>query len=192
MAVDFAFRKKAVASLTSKIGVYILADLDNVPIYVGKSVQGIRARVARHLTSARSDIIANRQIDVWEIAYVWEFPTEDKQNMNNLEALLFYHYNPKSLLMNGTRPPLPTSTAAIPKPTKIVAVMSETEIAERKKPEQRLPRQAEMYAQIIGHFLTVKNSNQIARAIAAHFGRLSKYHKLLLRLPAEDEKDIDE
>ena len=29
---------------------------------------GIRSRVARHLTSARSDIIANRQIDVWEIA----------------------------------------------------------------------------------------------------------------------------
>lgn len=64
MAVDFTFRKRAVASLTNQVGVYILADLDNVPIYVGQSKDGIRARVARHLTSARSDIIANRQIDV--------------------------------------------------------------------------------------------------------------------------------
>ena len=44
------------------------------PIYVGQSVDGIRSRVNRHLTSARSDIIANRQIDVWEIAWVWAYP----------------------------------------------------------------------------------------------------------------------
>lgn len=64
MAVDFIFRKKQVSRLTSSIGVYILADLDNVPLYVGQSVDGIRQRVQRHLTSARSDIIANRQVDV--------------------------------------------------------------------------------------------------------------------------------
>jgi hypothetical protein len=62
--------------LTNKIGCYVLCDLDEVPIYVGQSVDGIRARVRRHLTSARSDIIANRQIDVWEIAYVWAYPVE--------------------------------------------------------------------------------------------------------------------
>ena len=37
MAIDFDFRKKAVRSLTNDVGVYILADLDNVPIYVGQS-----------------------------------------------------------------------------------------------------------------------------------------------------------
>ena len=65
LAVNFIFRKNAVRTLTNQIGVYVLADLDNVPIYVGQSKDGIRSRVARHLTSARSDIIANRQIDVW-------------------------------------------------------------------------------------------------------------------------------
>lgn len=68
MAIDFNFRKQAVKALTNETGVYILSDLDDVPIYVGQSTDGIRSRVARHLTSARSDIIANRQIDVWEIA----------------------------------------------------------------------------------------------------------------------------
>jgi excinuclease UvrABC nuclease subunit len=61
-------RSKVLGGLTNEIGVYALCDLDQVPIYVGQSVDGIRTRVRRHLTSARSDVIANRQIDVWEIA----------------------------------------------------------------------------------------------------------------------------
>jgi excinuclease UvrABC nuclease subunit len=70
MAIDLPFRRKAARTLESRIGCYVLCDLDGVPLYVGQSRQGIRSRVNRHLTSARSDIIANRQIDVWEIAYV--------------------------------------------------------------------------------------------------------------------------
>jgi len=69
VAIDLEFRRGAVRTLTNKIGCYVLCDLDQVPIYVGQSVDGIRARVRWHLTSARSDIIANRQIDVWEIAW---------------------------------------------------------------------------------------------------------------------------
>ena len=64
MPIDFSFRRKAVRTLSTQIGVYVLADLDNLPVYVGQSKDGIRKRVQRHLTSARSDVIANRQIDV--------------------------------------------------------------------------------------------------------------------------------
>jgi excinuclease UvrABC nuclease subunit len=46
-------------TLTNTIGVYALCGLDGVPIYVGQSKDRIRARVRRHLTFARSDIIAN-------------------------------------------------------------------------------------------------------------------------------------
>lgn len=70
MAIDLAFRRRALRTLTNVVGCYVLCDLDAVPIYVGQSVDGIRKRVNRHLTSARSDIIANRQVDVWEIAWV--------------------------------------------------------------------------------------------------------------------------
>ena len=63
MAIDLAFRRRAVRTLINDIGCYALCDLDGVPIYVGQSTDGIRARVLRHLTSARSDIIANRQVD---------------------------------------------------------------------------------------------------------------------------------
>lgn len=180
MAVDFAFRKKAVATLTAEIGVYVLADLENIPIYVGQSTDGIRRRVARHLTSARSDIIANRQIDVWEIAYVWTYPVSDRAEINALEARLFHYFDPQSQLMNGTLPPKANDETGPPVPTQVVQVMSDDEITDRQKPEQRLPRQAGHYAQIVGHFLAVKNSTQIARAMDAHFERLRKYHGLLL------------
>lgn len=182
MAVNFAFRRNAVKTLTPQIGVYVLADLDNVPIYVGQSSDGIRQRVQRHLTSARSDIIANRQIDVWEIAWVWEFPVGDKSDMSPLEAKLFHHYDKQSPLMNGTIPAPPLPNTSIPQPAKTVQVMSDAEILERKSVELRLPRQAAHYALIVGHFLVVKNSNQIARAMNAHFQRLKKYHAAMLKL----------
>ena len=49
--------------------------------------------------------------------------------------------------------------------------------------------QAEHYSQIVGHFLAVKNSREIARAIQAHFARLARYHNSLLGLASEVEGD---
>lgn len=187
MATDFDFRKKAVSTLTNQIGVYILSDLDNIPIYVGRSTNGIRVRVQRHLTSARSDIIANRQIDVWEIAYVWSYPVTNRSEMELLEATLFHQFNGNSKLMNGTIPPEPSPEIAIPARTQIVQVMSDEDIVDRKDPAQRLPRQASHYAQIVGHFLAVKNSPQIARAMHAHFERLARYHEMMLDLESDED-----
>ena len=189
MSTDFNFRRKAVKSLNNNIGVYVLADLDNVPIYVGQSKDGIRSRVARHLTSARSDIIANRQIDVWEIAYVWAYPVDDPNNISLLEAALFHHYNKKSQLMNGTTPP--QHKFPIPKHPQIVQVMSNEEIKDKLDEAQRLPRQAAHYAQIVGHFVAVKNSSQIAMAMDAHFQRLKTYHQRLLKEAKPDDGETD-
>lgn len=179
MAIDFDFRKRAVKLLTNQTGVYVLCDLDNVPIYVGQSTDGIRSRVARHLTSARSDIIANRQIDVWEIAFVWTYPVAGRDDITALEGLLFHYLNPRSQLMNGSIPGV--QSAEIPvEPFQKIQVMSDLEIIEKRDPAKRLPRQAAHYAQLVDHFLTVKNSPQIARAMNAHFLRLQRYHGMLL------------
>ncbi len=159
---------------------YALCDIDNVPVYVGQSTDGIRSRVARHLTSARSDIIANRQIDVWEVAWVWAYAVATKEEIGPLESLLYHFFDPQSQLMNGTVPTPPLSAFEIPDPTQQIQVMSDAEIQDKRDPVQRLPRQAEHYAQIVGHFLAVKNSEQIARAMGAHFQRLAKYHQMLL------------
>jgi hypothetical protein len=69
--------------------------------------------------------------------------------------------------------------------------MNEAEILSKRDPVQRLPRQAAHYAQIVSHFLEVKESRQIARAMAAHFQRLSKYHQTLLGIAAATVADDD-
>lgn len=190
MAIDFTFRRRAVRKLTNSIGVYVLCDLDNIPIYVGQSNDGIRRRVNRHLTSARSDIIANRQIDVWEIAYVWAYPVKDSVEIKPLEARLIHRFHRQSELMNGVLP-RKLARARIPDPEQVIQVMADAEIADKKDPAQRLPRQAAHYAQIIGHFLAVKNSSHIARAMNAHFERLQKYHVKLLRSATDQPEDDD-
>jgi excinuclease UvrABC nuclease subunit len=131
MPIDFDFREQAVRKLTTQIGVYVLCDLDNVPVYVGKSRDGVRARVRRHLTSARSDIIANRQIDVWEIAYVMAYPVQDVNDLANLEALLFHHFDPRSTLMQGQIPAKPDQSILVPEPSQLIQVMSDDEIKEK-------------------------------------------------------------
>jgi hypothetical protein len=189
MAIDLAFRRNAVRALTNQIGCYVLCDLDQVPIYVGQSVDGIRSRVNRHLTSARSDIIANRQVDVWEIAWVWTYPVEDKADIGAIEDALFHEFHSQSALMNGKVPKPQSHRIGVPKPSQKVQVMADAEIEEKKDPALRLPRQAEHYSQIVGHFLAVKNSKEIAGAIQAHFERLQKYHRELLGLATEVEGD---
>lgn len=193
MATDFLFRKSAVAQLTTQMGVYALCDLDGVPLYVGQSTDGIRSRVRRHLTSARSDIIANRQIDIWEVAYVWTYPVVNKGEIGPLEALLYHHFNPTSQLINGSVPVRAPETSTVPEPAQKIQVMTTEEIASRKDSPHRLPRQAAHYAEMVGHFLEVKQSKQIARAMSAHFQRLARYHRNLLGLAAnaEDESSDD-
>lgn len=189
MAIDLRFRQRAVRTLSNAIGCYVLCDLDQIPLYVGQSTDGIRARVNRHLTSARSDIIANRQIDVWEIAWVWAYPVEHRADITPLENALFHEFHARSALMNGKTPKQQATLAAVPPPAQVVQVMSDVEIAEKRHPALRLPRQAEHYSQIVSHFLAVKNSREIAGAIQAHFERLQRYHRELLGLATDVEGD---
>lgn len=192
MAIDLAFRRRAVRTLTNQIGCYVLCDLNGIPIYVGQSRDGIRARVNRHLTSARSDIIANRQVDVWEIAFVWAYPVATVADIGSLEDTLFHSFHNRSALMNGKVPAIPPMPLQIPEPAEIVQVMRDEEIAEKLDPALRLPRQAEHYSQIVGHFLAVKNSKEIAGAMEAHFQRLQRYHRALLGQGQEIEGDDPE
>jgi hypothetical protein len=178
------YRERQVSLLTVSIGVYALYDLDDVAIYVGQTVsiseRGIRGRVQRHLTSARSDMIANRQLDVWEIAHVRAWPESNLDMIDDLEAALFIDLDTKSTLMNGKRMNPPRTSVGLPLPTQHVQVMPDNEIALRRNPTIRLPRQVEHYGQLLSHYLAVKDSRGMARSMRAHFERMSRYHSSLL------------
>lgn len=179
---SLTYRKIALTTLTNEVGVYALCDLDGTPIYVGQSVDGIRARVNRHLTSARSDIIANRQIDVWEIAYVKAWPAANSSDIPDLEATLFNVFNSNKTLMNGSilklSVPIPNP---LPEPLQTVQVMSDDDIKVRRDPMLRLPRQIEHIGRLVDHILSVKDSSQLRRSLNAHFERLEGYRRALLQ-----------
>lgn len=184
-------------TLTNEIGVYALCDLDGTPIYVGQSKDGIRSRVRRHLTSARSDIIANRQVDPWEIAFVQAYPVKAKGDIPKLEASLFNKFHKQKPLMNGSIPVLRgRMLKKLPKPTQIIQMMPDEEIRVRKEPALRLPRQIEHIGRLVDHILTVKDSPQLRRSLAAHFDRLDAYRSAFLktgravkRSAGKDEED---
>jgi len=169
-------RQQQLRSLTNAIGVYALCDLDQVPIYVGQSTDGIRARVRRHLTSARSDVIANRQVDVWEVAFVWAWPVPDESQINSVEAALFHEFERTSRLMNGTVPAKPRGRIVIPD-RETLQVLPDSEIARRKEPRYRLPRQAQQVALLLDYILETYDKKHLRRSLHAHFERLERYYR---------------
>lgn len=173
------FRADQVKAIPGQIGVYALCDLDEVPIYVGQSTEGIRQRVQRHLTSARSDVIANRQLDVWKVAFVWGWTVDKKEDLNPLESHLFHIFNDQHPLMNGTIPE--RIDLGFPVPERVqVQLMQDSEIAARLAPERRLPRQAAQFSQLLDHILNVKDSTDLHRSLVAHYQRLTaNYEKFL-------------
>ena len=180
------YRKSQLSELTNDTGVYALCDIDEIPIYLGQSVDGIRTRVQRHLTSARSDVIANRQVDVWEIGYVWAWPLpkSSKPEISAVEHYLINQYHEQQSLMNGSIPESPNFPPAIPK-KQIVRVLPEEEIKLRKDPTLRLPRQAAQFNNLFSYILEVKNNKELRRTLTAHFDRLSRYYNNFI----ENHKD---
>ncbi|MGE0193548.1 MAG: GIY-YIG nuclease family protein [Planctomycetota bacterium] len=184
------WRKAAVKTLPTAIGVYALCDLDAKPIYVGQSIDSMRGRISRHLTSARSDIIGNRMIDIWEVAFVlcWAVP---QQHIAVLESHLFHEFDALSSLMNGFVPARYVPDFAIPEPTR-AQMLPDSEIATRRRTELRLTRQAKHFGDLLDYFLVVKDAPHVLRSLCAHFQRLTRYFESLRGDPDAEAADAEE
>lgn len=174
------YKARQVKRLPLHIGVYALCDLDETPVYVGQSTDSIAARVRRHLTSARSDVIANRQIDVWEIAYVWAWPTASQETMAELEAYLFEQFNSQSPLVNGKILRAPDKLSfAVPKKVR-VQVMPNNVIEARRDISLRFPRQVQHFNQLVDYILNTQDKHHLRRALKVYYDRLSRYYNEFL------------
>jgi hypothetical protein len=170
------FKERQLRTLPRTTGVYALCDLDNVPVYVGKSVDAIRDRVRRHLTSARSDVIANRQIDVWEIAYVRAWSIEGSEAIKAFERRLYTAYDRESPLVNGDVLSSDESTpGTFPEPIQ-VQVMPDELVRARKDPSLRFPRQIQHFNQLVDYILNTQDKPHLRRALQVYFDRLSRYY----------------
>ncbi|ERI35594.2 excinuclease ABC subunit C [Arthrobacter sp. AK-YN10] len=66
----------------AKWGVYAFYDYDGEPIYVGQTNEQLRVRLGRHLTNQRTDAVAMRILDLFEVAEVEIWPAWQYEGVN--------------------------------------------------------------------------------------------------------------
>lgn len=72
----------------SKYGVYAFYDYDGEPIYVGQTVEMLRARIRRHLTNQRTDAVAMNVLDPFEVAEIEVWPIYTSLSPDRIKKLL--------------------------------------------------------------------------------------------------------
>lgn len=67
-------------------GVYAFYDYDGEPIYVGQTKEKLSVRVQRHLTNQRTDAVAMRVLDVFEVAEIEIWPLWQYENLEKTDG----------------------------------------------------------------------------------------------------------
>lgn len=59
-----------------RCGIYAFYDYDAEPIYVGQTTEGLGVRIQRHLTNQRTDAVAMKVLDPFEVAEIEVWPLD--------------------------------------------------------------------------------------------------------------------
>lgn len=143
----------------AQYGVYAFYDYDDEPIYVGQSYERLRVRVRRHLTNQRTDAVAMRVLDIFEVAALelwplWELQDERDTRVarSALDAIEYSVYvraiqsSRFRAILNEDIPPVST-LVELPRSYRF-DLRGQTAIAERVHPDTRIARRAETIARL--------------------------------------------
>lgn len=144
----------------AKWGCYAFYDYDGEPIYVGQTNEQLRTRVRRHLTNQRTDAVAMRILDVFEVAEMelwplWELENtagKDEQAKKKLDAIEYSAYRQAieksrfNAILNEKIPPL-SPVSPLP-PSRRFDLVSEAAREERGHPDVRIARRAETISRL--------------------------------------------
>jgi GIY-YIG catalytic domain len=141
-----------------KFGVYAFFDYDGEPIYVGQTNERLSTRIRRHLTNQRTDAVAMKvldpfevyEIEVWPLTQFEKHSTGDrdaKAHLDWLEHEIFRYLLGKShfkAVLNEKDPSPIDKKAAFKRPKSIRGkIVSDAVFKLRKHPDTRLARRAE-------------------------------------------------
>lgn len=144
----------------AKWGVYAFYDYDGEPIYVGQTNERLRTRIRRHLTNQRTDAVAMRILDVFEVAEMelwplWELEEARKSDpdakamLNATEYSAYLQAIQRSkfrAILNEKIPPV-SEPIDLPRSRRFQLISDETR-AERGHPDVRIARRAETIARL--------------------------------------------
>jgi hypothetical protein len=144
----------------SKWGIYAFYDYDEEPIYVGQTNEQLRVRIRRHLTNQRTDAVAMRILDPFEVAFVemwplWELEGRDgkdpeaKSRLNAFENAAYMQAIQASRFKAILNEVIPPSSELIDLPTSIRCdLRGEVGLEERTHADVRIARRAETIARL--------------------------------------------
>jgi hypothetical protein len=143
----------------SKFGVYAFYDWDGEPIYVGQTNERLRVRVKRHLTNQRTDAVAMRVLDAFEVAELelwplWELQHEPdgaarKARLDAVEHSAYLQAIESSrfhAILNEKIPP-PADRIPLP-PSYRFRLVPDDPLDERRHPDIRIARRAETISRL--------------------------------------------
>lgn len=141
----------------AKFGVYAFYDYDGEPIYVGQTNEQLRTRV-RHLTNQRTDAVAMRVLDVFEVAELelwplWDLeeapPGDARARLDAVEYAVYVgaiHASRFSAILNEKIPPV-SQLVELP-PSRRFDLWGKTALEERVHADVRIARRAETIARL--------------------------------------------
>jgi hypothetical protein len=142
--------------LRSCIGVYAFYDYDGEPIYVGQTTESFGTRIGRHLTGQRSDTLAYRILDPFEVAEMELWPAEhlraDPQKVAKVNALEYSVYlgaiegSKYGAILNEKIPPR-EPRVELPPSFRFKLVPDDMR-EDREHPDIRIARRAETLARV--------------------------------------------
>lgn len=140
------------------IGAYAFYDYDGEPIYVGQTTEDFATRIGRHLRGQRSDTLAYRILDPFEVAEMELYPVEHlrqvpvKERRAQVDAVEYSAYvqaikNSKyKAILNEKIPPV---SAPIELPASYRFNLVPDDMREdREHPDVRIARRAETLARV--------------------------------------------
>ena len=165
-----------------KHGVYLFVDYDGEPTYVGQTREKLRTRIRRHLTNQRTDAVAMRVLDPFEVAEIemwpfWELdglpPAEIKDTLQKAEftvyqaALQDSEFN--AVLNEGKIPA--ADTIALPESVR-GTILPVGSLRQREHPDIRLARRARTIADLARVISERRVSTGIRRTLWVQAQRL--------------------
>lgn len=181
--------EEAFEQLPCSSSVFALCDLDEVPMYIDYAEgTGVQAAVVQMFSDGPSNVDTSYQLNLWEIAYVWSWPMDDR-NMDDhirLEKILRYQYGCSGNLVNCDAPKAPLLLDFQLPSLNRVQLYPDVEIEHRRHFRRRFVHGAFYFARLTRFVLRHRHTDELYPSCEVHFNRLVSHFERFRELFRDD------
>lgn len=169
---------------TNTQGVYCMFDLDQEAAYAGQATD-LRKRLGQHFIRQNSSVVSYGRLDIWDIAYVNWWQTEQ---IDRAEKALIAHHSP---YLNFEEISLfPEHVINIDQPDGVIQLLSDEELKLRLHPYNRSKQKLEHLLKMIDKIKLAGHSNKTKKTVYQHQQILKENIAEFLNVDASDQSEL--